>query len=114
MNTYERIGQRLKEARERCGLTQEQAAKYLGVVREVLSYYENGRREIDLVGLKRLADLYGYSIEYFISVSPNSTTDTMALGFRTDEIKERDLEVIAWAQRIARNLHDLDNLLSKG
>jgi transcriptional regulator with XRE-family HTH domain len=114
VNTYEHIGQQLKEARDRCGLTQEQAAKYLGVVREALSYYENGRREIDLVTLKKLADLYGYSIEYFLSESPIQTKDTIGLAFRANEIKEQDLEVVAWAQRVALNLQDLDNLLSKG
>jgi transcriptional regulator with XRE-family HTH domain len=111
MTTYENIGRLLKAARERCGLSQEQAAKYLGIVREALSYYENGRREIDLVSLKKLADLYGYSIEHFLSEA--AVTETMDLAFRADELNEQDLEVVAWARRVVRNIQELDNLLGK-
>lgn len=112
LNKYETIGRLLKEARERCGLTQEQAARYLGVVREIMSYYENGRREIDLLSIKRLADLYGYDIVHFLA-EPNSIAfETTALAFRADELNEKDLEIVAWAQRVVRNLQELDELLS--
>ena len=113
MTTYERIGVRLKEARERAGLTQEQAARSSGLVREQLSYYENGRRMIDLVGLKKLADLYGYAISYFLEEEPSRDGDELVLAFRAGEIDEADLETMAWAQRFTRNLAELDRLLGE-
>ncbi|MCL6614111.1 MAG: helix-turn-helix domain-containing protein [Firmicutes bacterium] len=112
MITYERIGARLREARERAGLTQEQAARSAGLVREQLSYYENGRREIDLVSLKKLADLYGYTVSYFLEEEPRQAGDELALAFRAGEIAEEDLETMAWVQRFTRNLAELDHLLA--
>ncbi|NLG83675.1 MAG: helix-turn-helix transcriptional regulator [Firmicutes bacterium] len=110
--TYERIGTRLKEARERAGLTQEQAARAAGLVREQLSYYENGRREIDLVSLEKLANLYGYAISYFLEEERPQAGDELALAFRAGEIAEEDLETMAWVQRFIRNLAELDHLLA--
>lgn len=109
---YESIGKRLKEARERAGLTQEQAANSTGLVREQLSYYENGRRVIDLICLQKLADLYGYAVSYFLEDEPNGIGDELALAFRAGEIAEEDLETMAWAQRFTRNLAELDQLLA--
>ena len=112
MTTYERIGVRLKEARERAGLTQEQAARASGMVREQLSYYENGHRMIDLIGLKKLADLYGYAVSYFLEEDSHQAGDELALAFRAGEIAEEDLETMAWVQRFTRNLAELDHLLA--
>ena len=110
--TYELIGERLKEARERAGLTQELAARSTGLIREQLSYYENGRREIDLVCLKKLADLYGYTVSFFLNEEPEQAGDELALAFRAEEIAEENLETMAWAQRFTRNLAELDRLLA--
>ena len=38
------VGMKLRDARERMGLTQEQVARLLGVKRSEVSYYETGRR----------------------------------------------------------------------
>jgi transcriptional regulator with XRE-family HTH domain len=112
MEPYVKIGQRLKEARERIGLTQEQAAGALGILREQLSYYENGRREIDVVSLAKLADLYGYALNYFLEKSENSQPE-LFLAFRADEVNPEDLPTIAWVQRFTRNLHELNDLLKQ-
>lgn len=63
---YKKIGQKLQEARKKAGLTQEQVADYLGVNKVQLSYYENGAREISIETLQQLADLYGYTLNYFL------------------------------------------------
>ena len=110
--TYELIGKRLKEAREQVGLTQEQAARAIGLVREQLSYYETGRREIDLLSLEKLANLYGYTLSYFLEEEPQ-TEKELTLAFRAEEIAEEDLEAMAWVQRFIRNLAELDHLLTK-
>ncbi|MGE5604552.1 MAG: helix-turn-helix domain-containing protein [Bacteroidota bacterium] len=110
MNTYKDIGMRLKDARSRSGLTQDQVAKYLGVAREMISYYENATREIDLVSLQKLADLYGYTIKHFLAEPENGE---ITIAFRADELDENDLEVVAWVQRVAKNLRELNDLLSK-
>ncbi|MGI6132625.1 MAG: helix-turn-helix domain-containing protein, partial [Bacillota bacterium] len=48
---------RLRDARKRMGVTQEQVARLLGVKRSEVSYYETGRRPISLGKLARLATL---------------------------------------------------------
>ncbi len=111
MQPYELIGERLKQARERAGLTQDQVAKSLGVLREQVSYFENGRREIDLVTLFRLADLYGYSAAHFLLGQRARPGEDLSIAFRAGELGEEDLEVVAWVQRFARNLALLDELL---
>lgn len=112
MDSYEKIGQRLKEARDGIGLTQEQAANALGIVREQLSYYENGRREIDVVSLSKLADLYGYSINYFLDKQEHAQEEIF-LAFRSNEFNTEDLPTIAWVQRFTRNLHNLNIILNR-
>ena len=114
MNTYELIGQKLRLAREQAGLTQEAAAQALGVVREQLSYLENGRREIDLVTLFKLADLYGYSASYFLLNQRTQPADELSIAFRAGELGEEDFTAMAWVQRFTRNLAELDHLLHGG
>ena len=113
MDSYQELGRRLREARERTGLTQEQAAKAIGVVREQISYYETGAREIDLVRLTKLADLYGFSLHYFLAGQLKDGRCNLSVAFRAGEIADEDLPVIAWIQRFTRNISDLNYLLKK-
>jgi transcriptional regulator with XRE-family HTH domain len=59
------LGQRLRVARERLGLTQEELALRVARKKNWLSDIERGRRGIDVHTLQRLADVMGQSIEYF-------------------------------------------------
>ena len=54
------MGIRLKNARERIGLTQDQVARLIDVNRVEISYYETGSREISLGKLAQ-ANLHGCS-----------------------------------------------------
>lgn len=112
MKAYERIGHRLREARERMGMTQEQAARAVGILREQLSYFETGKRAIDLVTLIRLSELYGYAIGHFLA-APAKDRDLPTVCFRAEELNEADNAVLAWLQRFARNLHMLNGLLGE-
>ncbi len=53
------IGENLRRLRESSGMTQQQAADRLGVVRQTLSGYETGRVRPDIYMLSRLCQLYG-------------------------------------------------------
>ena len=61
------IGIKLREARKKSGLTQSQVAELIGINKAQLSYYETATREINLNILEKLANLYGYKIDYFVS-----------------------------------------------
>jgi transcriptional regulator with XRE-family HTH domain len=107
------IGARLKKAREGMGLTQEQVANVLGVTRVEVSYYENGRREISLGKLARLATLYGYNAEYFLRAEDAADND-VAIAFRAEELSSDDLEIVAWARGLVSDMARLDALLKEG
>jgi transcriptional regulator with XRE-family HTH domain len=59
------LSQRLKEAREYLGLSQEFVADQLGIPRASLSAMETGRRKVSSLELKQLARLYKQSVQYF-------------------------------------------------
>ena len=59
------LGGRLRRVRRYRGFSQLEVAGHLKVPRSALSHIENGRRGLDALELKRLADLYRYPASYF-------------------------------------------------
>lgn len=59
------VATRLREARETAGLTQQQAADWLGIRRPGIAEIESGKRSVKTEELARLASLYGRSLRYF-------------------------------------------------
>lgn len=57
---------RLKDLREDNDLTQTQIAKLLNVRQNTYSQYENGKRDIPIDLLWKLADFYNTSVDYII------------------------------------------------
>lgn len=57
------IGAKIKEARTRTGLTQEQAAEALGVSRKTISNWENEKTYPDIVSVVKMSDLYAVSLD---------------------------------------------------
>lgn len=91
------FGGRLKSARNKKKLTQEDVAVKLGIDDTTISKYENDKSEPDNQTLKRLSDLYECSIDYLMGKTNNPTqvltnetrefvTD---LGMTDDEIMEK-------------------------
>lgn len=58
-----KFGEKLKQARIRADLTQEQVIKQLGVTRQSLSNWENDRTYPDLASVVKLSDLYQMSLD---------------------------------------------------
>lgn len=108
------IGKRLKSVRDSLGFNQGQVAKYLGTSREAVSYIETGARPVSTAMLQKLADLYGYRFSYFIDeTGANETNPEVSLAFRTRDLSESDLEIIAQIKRIAMNLDSLYRMLGE-
>lgn len=61
---YEILGQRLRVARERAGMTQTEAAQFIDVTSAALNQYESGKRRVDALSLERLARLYGVPLRF--------------------------------------------------
>src|ERR1700687_754734 len=84
------LGERLREAREYLGFSQDQVATFLGVSRSALSLMESGQRKVDALELKKLAGLY-----------------KRPLGFFTGEEGEEDASISADVKHLARKVSDL-------
>src|SRR5262245_50412154 len=73
----EALARAIREARENHGISQEAAAKRLGLSRTVLAQMELGNRTISSDELSKLASLYRKTIEDFL---PRAKEDYDALG----------------------------------
>lgn len=60
------IGDRIRRLRKDKGLTQEEAANRLRMIRSTYSNYENGNREPDFDTAKRIAEFYGVTVDYLL------------------------------------------------
>lgn len=56
----------MRDLREDSDLTQSEIAKKLGISQRAYSYYENGKRDIPVDLLWKLADFYNTSVDYLI------------------------------------------------
>lgn len=90
------LGKRLKEAREKKGLTQVQAAKILGISNGTLSGYERNYRDPDTNILEKMAELYEVKVDWLLgrSKEKNSDWDSRLPELTPKEEKDiaRDLE----------------------
>jgi transcriptional regulator with XRE-family HTH domain len=59
------LGDRLREARDYPGFSQEEVASYLGLPRTALTSIEAGTRKVDAFELKKLASLYKRPVAHF-------------------------------------------------
>jgi transcriptional regulator with XRE-family HTH domain len=64
---YKRMRERLREAREAAGMTQEKVAEHLGKPQSFVSKVETGERRIDPTELEKFAKLYGKPVTFFLS-----------------------------------------------
>jgi transcriptional regulator with XRE-family HTH domain len=63
---YKRFVRRLREARERAGLTQTDAARALRQPQSFIAKIEAGQRRVDVIELQDLARLYRRPIAFFL------------------------------------------------
>ena len=107
------LGQRLREARSNCGLTQQQVADELNIQRTAVVNIESGQRAVSTLELTKLARLYGRSVAEFIE-APSSEEDLFVVLHRLDEEFSEDSAVHKEVNKhvaICREGHDLKELL---
>lgn len=64
------ICERLKEARKKSGMTQDQVAEQIMVSRVTVSHWENGKSLPDIASLISLSDLYQISLDELLKGDP--------------------------------------------
>jgi len=63
---YEKIINRLKQARFDIGFSQQLVASKLGKPQSFVSKIESGERRLDVVEMKNFAEIYKKSVDYFL------------------------------------------------
>ncbi|MBQ7352741.1 MAG: helix-turn-helix transcriptional regulator [Clostridia bacterium] len=67
------FGERLRQAREAAGMSQEEVARVLGVSQAAYSYFENGEKNPSLPAAKRLAVVLHTSLDYLVGIEKKNT-----------------------------------------
>lgn len=73
------VGDRLRKARERKGISQLEVSNRTNINNKTLSRYENGKSEPDFSTLKSLAELYDVTIAYFFDENTDEEYDLKEL-----------------------------------
>lgn len=60
------IGSKLRDARKKSGMTQEQAAELLGVSRQTMSNWENNKSFPDIISVIKMSDIYSVSLDHLL------------------------------------------------
>jgi transcriptional regulator with XRE-family HTH domain len=93
------LGERLREAREYLGFSQEEVAKFLGIARSALSNIENGQRKVDALEIKKLAQLYKRTIGHLTDeadeVEPQFAADVAHLARKAEKLSPQDREELS-------------------
>ena len=78
------LGRRIRQAREACGMTQDQVAEKLGVSRSVIVQIEQGKRPVSGLELQKLAYLFARDIREFLA-EEFAEDDVVHVLFRSHE-----------------------------
>jgi transcriptional regulator with XRE-family HTH domain len=107
------IANNIKQLREACGFKQEGVANYLGIKRSTYSNYETGDREMPLLLMEKLADLYGCDLFELYSEDKKVVDAMLVTAFRMDELSPNDMEQVAAFKRVVKNYLKMENLLEQ-
>lgn len=99
MATQTEIGQRIRRARERIGLSQEEFAHAVNKDQRAISEYENGKRKVSASELSSFASVLSVPISYFYEgdFQIDEIDQMMLQEFHklpSDEAREAVLQVI--------------------
>lgn len=96
------MGQRLREAREAQGLTQEAVSAALQIPRSSMPLIETGKRNVTAPELKRMSRLYQRSVEWILGEPEPEVGADSALHRATGALSADDREqVLRFAQFLA-------------
>jgi len=104
------LGERLRSARARAGLTQQDAAVKLGMARTTLITLEKGQRRVRPEELKDMAEVYGCSVNALLR--PHSVSVSLVPRFRSIAPDEEDAaDAALLLNDLAGSQVELENIL---
>lgn len=93
------LGNNLFNARKRCGLSQEEVAERLGVSRQTISKWELDETLPDICQSKRLANLYGLSLDELIEFDIDVKEIQDVIDRTNDTVSEKIDWTKAWSKK---------------
>jgi transcriptional regulator with XRE-family HTH domain len=90
-----RLGEKLRQAREYLGFSQDEVATFLKVPRTAITNIEGGQRRVEAIELKRLAELYRQPVGYFTGedeASASLPADVALLARQAAKLSIKDRE----------------------
>ena len=103
MEINQLIGKNLSSFRDKLGYSQQQVADYLKVDRSLIAHYERGKRDISIVHLQKIADLFNVELETFAEVDAHMALADQAFAFRSEANDAAGLQAIANFQKVVKN-----------
>lgn len=106
-----RLGEKLREAREYLGLSQDEVSKLIGIPRAAISLIETGQRRVDALELKEFARIYQRQVNYFTdeevaAEAPAKSVDFLPRALQGLSEKDRE-ELLRFAEFLkSRNKGD--------
>jgi transcriptional regulator with XRE-family HTH domain len=92
------IAERLRQAREYVGLSQEEVAAALGISRPAVTNIESGTRKVEATELNVMARLYRRTMDYLLTgvqPAPKAPEQLAFLARAVDGLSVRDLDEVA-------------------
>lgn len=110
--TQQELGRRIRAAREACRMTQEDAAKHLGVSRPTFVQIEAGNRSVSSLELDKLAYLFGRDIREFVADAFHKEDSLTALFRAPGVVGEPEmLDKLRECMALGRELTNLERLV---
>lgn len=92
---WQRLGGRLKAAREYLGFSQQYVAQKTGIPRSAVSDIERGARKVDSLELRKFSRLYRYSVDNLLGEDSGPESPVQALARRMGDLTEQDISEVA-------------------
>lgn len=93
------LGQKIRDARERCGLSQEELAAEMGLGQRAISELENGKRKLSVSEVPQLASILDVPLLFFFAEddNPNIRDEMLLEQFHqlpSDDLKNMAIDIV--------------------
>jgi len=109
---YKALGERIQQRRQQTGLSQQEASEKLNLSTSFFSRVERGEKVASLETLIRIANFFGFSLDFLLQDSLNNAMpDKLQMELAqifTNKSQEQAERLIAWLKVLSENFDRLD------